>query len=115
MSRGEISIIGLDLAKNVFQVLGAGVDGSVIFQSKLSRAQLQKFMAAQPPCLVAIEACASAHHLGRAMSVLGHESRLIPCASWALCAKKPSSGAKRSSLKRRRHRARSECAAADCC
>ena len=57
----EVSIIGLDLAKNVFQAHGAAADGSVVFRRKLSRGQLVKFFAAQPPCLVAMEACASAH------------------------------------------------------
>ncbi len=71
----EVSIIGLDLAKNVFQAHGAGADGSVIFRRKLSRVQLLKFLTQQPSCVVAMEACASAHHWGRD---LGHEVRLIP-------------------------------------
>ena len=69
----EVSIIGLDLAKNVFQAHGAGADGSVVFRRKLSRAQLLKFIGQQPPCIVAMEACASAHHWGRAIGDLGHE------------------------------------------
>ncbi|ABS70027.1 hypothetical protein Xaut_4813 (plasmid) [Xanthobacter versatilis] len=52
---GEVSIIGLDLAKNVFQAHGAGADGSVVFRRKLSRSQLLKFMAAQRPCVVAVD------------------------------------------------------------
>jgi len=76
----EVSIIGLDLAKNVFQAHGAGADGSVVFRRKLSRAQLLKFMGEQSPCIVAMEACASAHHWGRAIGDLGHEVRLIPAA-----------------------------------
>ena len=83
---GEVSIIGLDLAKNVsvafgassIQAHGAAADGSVVFRRKLSRAQLLKFMAAQPPCVVAMEARASSHHWGRAIGDLGHEVRLIP-------------------------------------
>jgi transposase len=75
---GEVSIIGLDLAKNVFQAHGAAADGTVVFRRKLSRAQLLKFMASQPPCVVAMEACASSHHWGRAIGDLGHEVRLIP-------------------------------------
>lgn len=71
---GEVSIIGLDLAKNVFQAHGAAADGSVVFRHKLSRAQLLKFMAAQRPCVVAMEACASSHHWGRAIGNLGHIS-----------------------------------------
>jgi transposase len=74
----EVSIIGLDLAKNVFQAHGAAADGAVVFRRKLTRAQLLKFMAAQAPCIVAMEACASAHHWGRAIGDLGHEVRLIP-------------------------------------
>lgn len=74
----EVNIIGLDLAKNVFQVHGAGTDGSVIFRRKLSRAQLLKFLSDQPSCVVAMEACASAHHWGRTICDLGHKVRLIP-------------------------------------
>ena len=78
MAETRCSIIGLDLAKNVFQAHGAGEDGSVVFRRKLSRVQLLKFMAAQPLCMVAMEACASAHHWCRAIGDLGHEVRLIP-------------------------------------
>lgn len=74
----EVSIIGLDLAKNVFQAHGAGADGSGIFRRKLSWAQVLQFMGAQLRCVVAMEACASAHHWGRAIGDLGHEVRLIP-------------------------------------
>ena len=59
---GEVTIIGVDLAKNVFQVHGAAVDGRPMFRKKLSRPQFARFMARQPPCLVAMEACASAHY-----------------------------------------------------
>ncbi|PWJ10686.1 hypothetical protein SAMN05421539_12210 [Jannaschia seohaensis] len=61
---GEVTIIGVDLAKNAFQVHGAAADGSVLFRKKLSRPQFIRFMAEQPPRCVAMEACASAHHLG---------------------------------------------------
>src|SRR6056297_2352013 len=74
---GEVSIIGVDLAKNVFQVHGASADGRPVFRKKLSRPQFARFMAEKPPCLVAIEACASAHHWAREMSRHGHEVRLI--------------------------------------
>jgi transposase len=74
----EVGIIGLDLASSVFQTHGAGADGSVAFRRKLSRAQLLKFMGEQPPCIVAMEACASAHHWGRAIGDLGRGVRLIP-------------------------------------
>jgi hypothetical protein len=60
-SMEEVTIIGVDLAKNVFQLHGAAGDGSVVFRKKLSRPQFARFMAQPPPCLVAMEACASAH------------------------------------------------------
>jgi len=73
----EVSIIGLDLAKNVFQAHGAAPDGSVVFRRKLSRGQVLKFFASQPNCTVAMEACAGAHHWARAIGALGHQVRLI--------------------------------------
>lgn len=57
---------------------GAGSDGSVVFRRKLSRVQLLKLMAAQAPCVVAMEACASAPHWARAIGGLGRKARLIP-------------------------------------
>jgi transposase len=68
----------VDAPQRHLQAHGAGADGSVVFRRKLSRAQLLKFMGQQPPCIVAMEACASAHHWGRAIGDLGHEDRLIP-------------------------------------
>ena len=57
----EAIIIGVDLAKNVFQLHGAGADGSVVFRKKLSRVQFHKFMAEHPPSTVVMEACGGAH------------------------------------------------------
>lgn len=73
----EVSIIGLDLAKNVFQAHGARADGSVAFRTKISRAKLLAFFASAPKCVVAMEACASAHHWSRQIGALGHQVRLI--------------------------------------
>ncbi|MBL4543238.1 MAG: IS110 family transposase, partial [Rhodobacteraceae bacterium] len=53
----EVTIIGIDLAKNVFQLHGAAADGRPVFRKKLTRLQFQRFMAAQPPRTVAMEAC----------------------------------------------------------
>ena len=61
----------------MFQLHGAAADGSVVFRKKLSRPQLARFMAEHPPCLVAMEACASAHHWAREMARHGHQVRLI--------------------------------------
>jgi transposase len=73
----EVSIIGLDLAKNVFQAHGARADGSVAFRKKLTRAKLLSFFSSAPKCVVAMEACASAHYWAREIGALGHEVRLI--------------------------------------
>ena len=75
---GEVSTIGLDLAKTVFQAHGADVSGVVVFRKKLRRDQLLGFFAGQPRCVVAMEACASAHYWAREIGALGHETRLIP-------------------------------------
>ena len=74
----EVTIIGVDLAKRVFQVHGAAADGSVVFRKKLSRAQFLQFLALQPACTVAMEACATSHYWGREIEKLGHTVRLIP-------------------------------------
>jgi transposase len=73
----EVSTIGLDLAKNVFQVHGADASGAVLVRKKLRRDQVLKFLAAQPACTVAMEACASGHYWAREIAKLGHEVRLI--------------------------------------
>ena len=64
----EVSIIRLDLAKNVFQAHGAVTDGSVVFRRKLTRLHVLKFFAEQSRCTVAMEACASAHHWAPAIA-----------------------------------------------
>ena len=74
----EASIIGLDLAKRSFQAHGALADGRVAFRKKLTREKVLGFFAEQPRCIVAMEACGSAHHWGRAIRDAGHEVRLIP-------------------------------------
>jgi transposase len=74
----KVSIIGLDLAKRSFQAHGARADGDVGFRKKLSREKVLAFLSERPRCVVAMEACGSAHHWGRAISALGHDVRLIP-------------------------------------
>ncbi len=73
----EVSIIGVDLAKNVFQLHGAAEDGTVLFRKKLSRPQFQRFMSEHPRCLVAMEACGGAHYWAGELERAGHEVRLI--------------------------------------
>ncbi len=74
----KASMIGMDLAKNSFQLHGAGADGSVAFRKKLSRSKVLTFLGNQAPCVVAMEACAGAHDWGRRIQKLGHEVRLVP-------------------------------------
>ena len=71
------TMIGVDLAKSVFQVHGALMTGHVQFRKKLSRLQFPRFMAEQPPAVVVMEACGSAHFWAREMKKLGHEVRMI--------------------------------------
>jgi transposase len=74
----EISRIGLDLAKNVFQVHGVDAAEAVVLRRSLRRNKVLAFFAKLPPCLVGMEACATAHYWGRELGKLGHDVRLIP-------------------------------------
>ena len=74
----EISAIGLDIAKRVFQVHGADAAGRPVLRKKLKRSQVVAFFAALRPCAVGLEACATAHHWAREIGALGHDVRLIP-------------------------------------
>jgi len=72
-----ITTIGLDLAKNVFQVHGVNERGKAVLRKQLKRDQVAPFFANLPPCLIGIEACASAHHWARKLQALGHTVRLM--------------------------------------
>src|SRR6202521_4067265 len=74
----QITTIGLDIAKNVFQVRGIDADEKVVVRKQLRRVQMLAFFEALPPCLVGMEACATAHHWARELTKLGHEVRLMP-------------------------------------
>ena len=76
----EITTIGLDLAKNVFQVHAVDAAGDIVVRKTLRRAQLLPFFAKMGPCLVGIEACGTSHHWARELTALGHEVRLMPLA-----------------------------------
>ena len=74
----EVSTIGLDIAKSVFQAHGADTAGRELFSKRITRAKLLEFFAGQPRCLVAMEARGGAHHWARELTAMGHEVRLIP-------------------------------------
>jgi len=75
---GEVSTIGLDIAKSVFQIHGVDRDGMVVIRKRVSRAKVLEFLGSMSPCLVGIEACPSAHYWSRRLQALGHTVRLMP-------------------------------------
>ena len=74
----EVSTIGLDLAKNVFQVHGVDGSGQRVVRRQLKRGQVLPFFEKLAPCLVGIEACATSHYWARELASLGHEVRMMP-------------------------------------
>lgn len=74
----EITTIGLDTAKSVFQVHGVDVGGGVVVRRQLKRRQVLPFFTKLSPCLIGIEACSASHHWSRELTALGHTVRLIP-------------------------------------
>ena len=73
-----ITVIGLDLAKSVFQAHGVDESGRTVLVKKLHRKQMLPFFSKLPPCLIGVEACATAHHWARTLSAMGHEVKLMP-------------------------------------
>ena len=73
----KISVIGLDLAKNVFQLHGVDADGEIVVRKQLSRSQLCQFLARLEPCLIGMEACGGAHYWSRELTRLGHSVRMM--------------------------------------
>ena len=74
----EVTTIGVDLAKTVFQIHGVDASGAIVIRKQLRRRQVLPFFRKQPPCLVGMEACATAHHWAREIAALGHEVKLMP-------------------------------------
>ncbi|MDH3664627.1 MAG: IS110 family transposase [Alphaproteobacteria bacterium] len=73
-----IATIGIDIGKNTFHLIGLDKSGAIVMQARLSRGQLGRRLANMSRCLIGMEACAGAHHLGRTLEALGHDVRLIP-------------------------------------
>ena len=74
----EITTLGIDLAKSVFQLHGVDADGAVVLQKKLRRGAVLEFLGKLEPCLIGMEACPSSHFWAREIAALGYEVRLIP-------------------------------------
>lgn len=74
----KIAVVGIDLGKNTFHVIGLDARGKIVLRRKFTRGALETWLANLPPCLVGMEACVGAHHLGRRLEALGHRPRLMP-------------------------------------
>src|ERR1700753_2506784 len=73
-----IAVIGIDIGKNAFHVVGHDHRGAIVLRQKWSRGQVETRLANLPPCLIGMEACVGAHHLSRKLRALGHQARLMP-------------------------------------
>ena len=73
-----ISVIGIDIGKNSFHIVGLDERGAIVLRQKWSRGQVEGRLANIPPCLIGMEACVAAHHLSRKLKILGHDARLMP-------------------------------------
>ena len=74
----EIAVIGIDIGKNSFHLVGQDRRGRIVLRQKWSRGQVEARLANLPPCLIGMEACVGAHHLSRKLKALGHDARLMP-------------------------------------
>ena len=73
-----VAVIGIDIGKNSFHVVGLDRRGAIVLRQKWSRGQIEARLANMPPCLIGMEACVGAHHLSRKLGTLGHDARLMP-------------------------------------
>ena len=74
----SLAVVGVDIGKEVFHLVGFGVDGKIAFRRKIKRLGLKEAFEQLPPCVVGMEACLSAHFVSRTLRALGHEPRIIP-------------------------------------
>ena len=79
-AQSSIAVIGIDIGKNVFHVIGLDAHGAISLKAKVCRTQLAVRLANLPPCLIGMEACVGAHHLSRRLIALGHDARMMPAA-----------------------------------
>ena len=73
-----VAVIGIDIGKNSFHVVGVDDRGAIVLRQKWSRGQVEGRLANMPSCLIGLEACVGAHHLSRKLKGLGHDARLMP-------------------------------------
>jgi transposase len=72
------AVIGIDIGKNSFHIVGHDHHGAIVLRQKWSRGQVETRLADLPSCLIRMEACVGAHHLSRKLQMLGHDARLMP-------------------------------------
>src|ERR1700727_4061932 len=72
------AVVGIDIGKNSFHIVGLDQRGAIVLRQKWSRGQVEARFANMPPCLIGMEACVGAHHLSRKLRALGHDARLMP-------------------------------------
>jgi transposase len=77
-SKDTVAVLGIDIGKNTFHLVGLNKRGAIVLRQKLSRRQLDARLANLPPCLIGMEACVGAHHLSRKLHAVGHDARLMP-------------------------------------
>jgi transposase len=77
-SKDTVAILGIDIGKNTFHLVGLNKRGAIVLRQKVSRRQLDARLANLPPCLIGMEACVGAHHLSRRLNAVGHDARLMP-------------------------------------
>src|SRR5512139_1509532 len=77
-AKTAIVVVGIDIGKNSFHVVGLDDRGAIVLRQKWSRSQVEARFANMPPCLVGMEACVGAHHLSRKLKARGHDARLMP-------------------------------------
>ena len=75
---GSLAVVGVDIGKEVFHLVGLNTDGTIAFRRKIRRSSLKDVFEQLPPCVVGMEACMSAHFVSRTLRTLGHEPRIIP-------------------------------------
>ena len=77
-AQSAIAVVGIDIGKNSFHIVGLDDRGAIVLRQKWSRSQVEARLANIPPCLIGMEACVGAHHLSRKLNALGHHARLMP-------------------------------------
>ena len=77
-AQNAIAVVGVDIGKNSFHIVGLDDRGAIVLRQKWSRSQVEARFANMPPCLIGMEACVGAHHLSRKLKAFGHDARLMP-------------------------------------